>query len=59
LVPADMKAPAAQICADAYARDKAPRDNPSIVVYATEVLIGTGGNTTVLARGAVECESMP
>jgi hypothetical protein len=59
LVPADMKAPTAQICAEAYARDKAPRDNPSIVVYATEIRIGAGGNTTTLARGAVECESMP
>jgi hypothetical protein len=59
LVPADTKAPTAKICADAYARDKAPRDNPSIVVYATEVAIDAGGNVKVLSRGAIECESMP
>jgi hypothetical protein len=59
LIPAEMKAPAATICAAAYARDKAPRNNPSIVVYATELTIGAGGGTKVLSRGAVECESMP
>ena len=59
LVPTDIKAPPAQICTDAYKRDKAPRDNPSIVVYATEVIIDAGGSTKVLSRGAVECESMP
>ena len=59
LVPADMKAPAAQICEEAYKRDKASRNNPSIVVYQTEVLIDAGGNAKVLSRGAVQCESMP
>jgi hypothetical protein len=59
LVPPEMKAPSAAICAGAYARDKAPRNNPSIVVYATEVAIDAGGSTRVLSRGAVECESMP
>ncbi|MFZ5689985.1 MAG: hypothetical protein ACOY5F_01885 [Pseudomonadota bacterium] len=59
LIPAEMKAPSATICAEAYTRDKAPRNNPSIVVYATEVTIDAGGSTTVLSRGAVECESMP
>lgn len=59
LIPAEMKAPSAAICAGAYARDKAPRNNPSIVVYATDVTIDTGGSAKVLSRGAVECESMP
>jgi hypothetical protein len=59
LVPADLPAPSAQICNEAYNRDKAPRNNPSIVVYATEVIIDAGGKTKVLSRGAVECESMP
>ena len=59
LIPAEMKAPAATICTAAYARDKAPPDNPSIVVYATELTIGAGGSTKVLSRGAVECESLP
>jgi hypothetical protein len=59
LVPADLKAPPGQICSDAYARDNAPRDNPSIVVYETEVVIDAGGSTKVLSRGAVQCESMP
>lgn len=59
LIPTEMKAPSGMICADAYARDKAPRNNPSIVVYATEVTIGADGSTKVLSRGALECESMP
>ncbi len=59
LVPADLPAPSAQICNDAYSRDKAPRNNPSIVVYATEVIVDAGGKTRVLSRGTVECESMP
>jgi hypothetical protein len=59
LVPADMKAPPAKICAEAYKRDAAPRNNPSIVVYATEVVIDAGGNTKAVSRGAVECESLP
>ena len=59
LIPAEMKAPSATICADAYKRDKAPRNNPSIVVYATEVTIDAGGSAKVLSRGTVECESMP
>jgi len=58
-IPADMQAPASGICNDAYAREKAPRDNPSIVLYATEVVIEPGGTTTVLSRGAAACESMP
>ncbi len=58
LVPSDIKAPQAQICSDAYTRDKAPRDNPSIVVYRTEVVIDAGGTAKVLSRGAVECDSM-
>jgi hypothetical protein len=58
-IPAEMKAPSAAICADAYARDKAPRDNPSIVVYATEVAIDAAGGTKVLSRGTVECEPLP
>lgn len=59
LVPAEMKAPSGMICAAAYERDKAPRDNPSIVVYATEVIVDAAGGTKVLSRGAVECESLP
>jgi hypothetical protein len=59
LVPSDLPAPSAQICSEAYGRDNAPRNNPSIVVYATEVIIDAGGKTKVLSRGAVECESMP
>ena len=59
LVPADLPAPSAQICSEAYNRDNAPPNNPSIVVYATEVIVDTGGKTRVLSRGAVECESMP
>ena len=59
LVPAELPAPPAQICNEAYSRDKAPRNNPSIVVYATEVIVDAAGKTTVLSRGAVECESMP
>jgi hypothetical protein len=58
-VPFDMKAPSGDICRDAYKRDKAPRNNPSIVVHATEVTIDAGGSTRVLSRGAVGCESMP
>ncbi|HWV54266.1 hypothetical protein [Pseudorhodoplanes sp.] len=59
LVPSDLKAPSAQICAEAYKRDKAPRDNPSIVAYATEVAIDAAGGTKVLSRGALECDSLP
>ena len=59
LVPADMKAPSGNICSTAYARDNAPRNNPSIVVYPTEVTVDASGTTQVLSRGAVECESMP
>jgi hypothetical protein len=59
LVPADMKAPPAKICAEAYKRDNAPRNNPSIVVYATEIVIDAGGNTKVASRGALECEPLP
>ncbi len=59
LIPKDMPAPSADICKDAYARDKAPRDNPSIVVYATEVAIDAGGTAKTLSRGAIGCDSMP
>lgn len=58
-VPAGMTAPAPGICNDAYAREKAPRDNPSIVVYATEVVIEPGGKAKTVSRGAVQCESLP
>jgi hypothetical protein len=59
LIPAELKAPSAQLCSDAYTRDSAPRNNPSIVVYATEIIIAAGGSTKVLSRGPLACESMP
>lgn len=59
LVPADLPAPPAQICSEAYSRDKAPRNNPSIVVYDTDTMVETGGKIKVLSRGTVGCESMP
>lgn len=59
LVPADLPAPPAQICSEAYGRDQAPRNNPSIVVYETDAIVEAGGKIRVLSRGAVGCESMP
>jgi hypothetical protein len=59
LVPDEVTMPAANICAESYQRDRSPRENPSIVVYATEVAIDAGGNAKVLSRGTVDCEPMP
>lgn len=59
LVPAELPAPPAQICNEAYSRDSAPPNNPSIVVYDTDAIVEAGGKIRVLSRGAVGCESMP
>ena len=59
LVPAEITMPAADICAESYRRDSSPPENPSIVVYASEVAIDAGGNAKVLSRGDLSCEPMP
>ncbi|MEP9352790.1 hypothetical protein ABLE93_04225 [Xanthobacter sp. KR7-65] len=60
-VPKDMaqQIPDAKICAAAYKKTKAPKDNPSILTYASEVLVSPDGTLKELSRGKVGCESMP
>ncbi len=60
LLPRDMaqQVPAPQICDAAYKKMKAPRDNPSIVIYQTEIIVFSAA-TQVVSRGPVGCDSMP
>ncbi len=61
LLPQDMaqQVPSPQICNAAYQKAKAPRDNPSIVLYQTEIMVFGDGKTQTLSRGPVACDSMP
>jgi hypothetical protein len=59
-IPAAMAqaVPSAQICDASYRKAKSPRDNPSIVSYPTEVLVGAKG-PQVLSTGPVLCDPLP
>ena len=61
LVPQDMaqQVPSPQICGASYRKGKSPNDNPSIVLYQSDILVFGDGKTQVLARGPVGCEPMP
>lgn len=61
LLPKDMEkqAPDGKICAAAYRKANAPKDNPSIITYPVEVLIAADGTVKPLSRGKVGCESLP
>ena len=61
LVPQDMaqQVPSPQICSATYRKEKSPNDNPSIVLYQTDIVVFGDGKTQVLARGPVGCEPMP
>jgi hypothetical protein len=60
LVPQDMaqQVPAPQICEAAYKKVQSPRDNSSIVIYQTEVIVFSTG-TTIVSRGPVGCDALP
>lgn len=60
-VPQDMAQPipSAQICSASYKASSAPADNPSIVMYDSELLIDANGRSKVLRHGPVSCSPLP
>lgn len=51
--------PSAQICDASYRKEKAQRDNSSIVNYRTELVVSANGPPRVLSTGAVACNPLP
>ena len=51
--------PSPGLCAASYKADKAPADDPSIVMYDVEVRIDAAGQAKVLSHGAVSCAPVP
>ena len=58
-IPRAMAVPSPQLCEAAYKREKAPPDDPSIIMYDTAITIDLAGKTQVLSRGPVQCDAMP
>ena len=60
-LPRDMAqpVPSSGLCAAAYKADKAPADDPSIVMYDAETRIDAAGQAHVLSHGAVSCAPVP
>ena len=51
--------PSSSLCAAAYKADKAPANDPSIVMYDVEMKIDSAGQARVLSHGAVSCAPLP
>jgi hypothetical protein len=60
-LPQDMAQPVSSstLCAASYKADKAPADDPSIVMYDVEIRIDPAGQAHVLSHGAVSCAPVP
>ena len=58
-LPQDMAQPSAKLCAAAYKADKAPADDPSVVMYDVDIMIEATGQARVLSHGAASCAPMP
>lgn len=43
--------PKADLCAASYRKSKSPKDNPSIITYSTEIVLGRDGKVTTVSRG--------
>ena len=60
-LPQDMAqpVPSAKLCAASYKAEKAPADDPSIVMYDVEMSVDASGQSHVLSHGAVSCAPVP
>lgn len=60
-IPREMRpaAPSAETCAAAYAAERAPADDPSVISYDVETTADVAGHVQVLAHGAVGCAPVP
>ncbi len=48
-----------QACMVSYRRDKAPKDDPSIVTFDVDMTLDLAGKVQVISRGKVGCSPMP
>jgi hypothetical protein len=53
------KPPSPELCRQSYQAAHATIDDPSILLYPTEVLIGADGKVEAKVTGAVSCEPLP
>ena len=60
-VPRDMarQIPSEQICSASYKASRAQPDNPSVLTYATELLVDANGRSRVLKHGPLRCSPLP
>lgn len=60
-IPREMasSAPSPEVCKAAYAAERAPADDPSVITYDVEMTIDLAGNAQMLSRGAVGCAPLP
>ncbi len=52
-------APAPELCAAAYKKSKALKDNPSLIAFDVETKIDASGKTTTIAKGKATCDAVP
>jgi hypothetical protein len=60
-VPPDMahSVPSAGLCAASYKAAHATPDDPSVISYDVDTVVGATGNARVVPRGSVTCSPMP
>jgi hypothetical protein len=58
-IPSSVAAPPAKACTVAYGRDKAPPDDPSIVSFDVDIVVGLDGTAETKSLGAAGCAAMP
>ena len=55
----EQSAPSPQLCAPSYKAQKIPPDDPSIISYDVETVVGVAGEAQVTPRGPVTCAPVP
>jgi hypothetical protein len=58
-IPPSVTPPPAKICTVAYSRNKAPPDDPSLVFFDVDIVVGLDGTSQLKAVGTAGCTAMP
>lgn len=58
-IPPSVTPPPAKVCTVAYSRNKAPPDDPSLVFFDVDIVVGLDGTSQLKAVGTAGCSAMP
>lgn len=58
-IPPSVAPPPAKACMVAYGKDKAPADDPSIVFFDVDIVVGVDGKAETKSLGPAGCAAMP